>query len=512
MDLFGLFRSKPIAPEKVPTDTVIPLHHLDDTYINAAICLDFSMIFDDVLDDEKLIGAFERLLERPGWRRLGARLRRNSKGKLEYHVPEKYTTERPCVNFTKATHDMSISQHPMGAKIPRPTAKPEVLHRAAEILPLLLPAHRNTSINDWIYTDRAQLSVHVVAFNDATVVTLSWLHTLLDAMGRNMLLRAWTAMLEGRDEDVPEFYGYDFDPLANLGKQEMREHENSSPVEEYVLKDRRLSLWGMLRFVFNLFWETTFYPVEDGRTVIIPNTFFRKLRAQAVEDLATAPTDTLMMNFSDPANPKPFLSDGDILCAWWLRLFLSCQPWIDPSRTIDISNVFGMRNLLTQTEPQLLPDGVAFIGNCVTAVHSFFTFQEILTLPLGHIATRIRRDLVKQTTRPQINASMQANREALAKGGAALYGSGDMIMANFSNWSKGKMFETNFESAVKSSHGKDKTKGRPTALMVEAFLKGFSIRNSGACVGKDADGNYWVSAALRPEAWDNVRKALEGLS
>jgi hypothetical protein len=75
--LINLFKSKPVAPERVPTDIVIPLHELDDTKTHRALCVDFSLRFDNVLDVEKLVGALERLIEKPGWRKLGARLRLN---------------------------------------------------------------------------------------------------------------------------------------------------------------------------------------------------------------------------------------------------------------------------------------------------------------------------------------------------------------------------------------------------------------------------------------------------
>ena len=73
----NLFKSKPVAPERVPTDVVIPVHGYDDTKTNRALYLDFSMRFDDVLDVERLVSALERLLEKPGWRKFGARLRLN---------------------------------------------------------------------------------------------------------------------------------------------------------------------------------------------------------------------------------------------------------------------------------------------------------------------------------------------------------------------------------------------------------------------------------------------------
>jgi hypothetical protein len=72
-----LWSKKRPAPDRVPTDDVIPLHSFDDMDVYRAVVLDFSLRFDDVLDHEKLRLALVRLLEIGDWRKLGARLRRN---------------------------------------------------------------------------------------------------------------------------------------------------------------------------------------------------------------------------------------------------------------------------------------------------------------------------------------------------------------------------------------------------------------------------------------------------
>lgn len=76
--LSKLFGRAPIAPTRVPGDVVIPMHKQDDQLVNKALTLDYSMKFDDVLDVDKLIGALKKLLEKPGWRKLGARVRLNA--------------------------------------------------------------------------------------------------------------------------------------------------------------------------------------------------------------------------------------------------------------------------------------------------------------------------------------------------------------------------------------------------------------------------------------------------
>lgn len=88
-------------------------------------------------------------------------------------------------------------------------------------------------IEDYLHTDRPQLSLHVVSFTDATLVSLTWPHTLWDAMGRREFLLAWTAVLAGRTDDVRPAYGADEQPLRGFA---------DNPREEYKLLGKKLSV------------------------------------------------------------------------------------------------------------------------------------------------------------------------------------------------------------------------------------------------------------------------------
>ncbi|ORY11968.1 hypothetical protein BCR34DRAFT_537431 [Clohesyomyces aquaticus] len=529
--LLNLFKRKPVAPERVPTDEVIPLHHLDDTSVNRAICLYFSMRFDDVLDPDKLVGALEKLLERPGWRKLGARLRLNEHKKLEYHVPQKYSPARPAVQYTHASHHIPISEHPLGSKMPKATSKLSISGALEPFRELFWPQSKPLKLADWLYSDRPQLQLHIVSFSDTTLVTLTWLHTLLDAMGRNMLLRCWSAMLEGREDDIPEFYGYDFDPLASLGApktsteskptadDDESEHvslEQEPGEEPYVLQDKVLTGWSFFSFVIRFIWDLTVHRAEHSRILCIPASFLSSLRRSALSDLSTVHPSTLVLNTSDPANPTPFLSDGDILAAWWLRTLVPSQPWAStasPNKTIHFMNVFGMRDILTSTSPQLLPKGVAYISNCVSAIHTLFTYSDILTKPLGLLAAQIRIDLTQQSTRAQVEAQVRLSRKSIAKSNRPpIYGTGDMQMSTVSNWSKGKMYETDFKAAVVGGHENKSRRGKPSFVQADGLADGFSVRNSGCVLGRDGEGNYWVTAVLRPVVWEGVERAIRSMA
>ena len=75
--MFDFFSRQSKAPERVPTDTVVPVGVYDDTIIYRTLIMYTMFVFDDVLDHQRLRTCLERVVSRPGWNKLGARLRRN---------------------------------------------------------------------------------------------------------------------------------------------------------------------------------------------------------------------------------------------------------------------------------------------------------------------------------------------------------------------------------------------------------------------------------------------------
>jgi hypothetical protein len=58
------------------SDTVIPLHYFDDSPMFARITMYVLMVFDEVLDPEKLRSSLDQLVRRETWQKLGARVRK----------------------------------------------------------------------------------------------------------------------------------------------------------------------------------------------------------------------------------------------------------------------------------------------------------------------------------------------------------------------------------------------------------------------------------------------------
>jgi hypothetical protein len=73
----GLFNKKSISPPTIPTDEIVPMHDGDSLPSLQDVQIEFTCRFNDVLDANKLKKSLERLLEFPGWRKLGGRVRLN---------------------------------------------------------------------------------------------------------------------------------------------------------------------------------------------------------------------------------------------------------------------------------------------------------------------------------------------------------------------------------------------------------------------------------------------------
>ena len=69
-----MLKSKTVAPPRVPTDNVYPVHYWDDTTTFRSVVLYNLFRVDDALDVQKVAAALVKLVDRDGWRKLGARL------------------------------------------------------------------------------------------------------------------------------------------------------------------------------------------------------------------------------------------------------------------------------------------------------------------------------------------------------------------------------------------------------------------------------------------------------
>ncbi|KAK1979264.1 hypothetical protein LZ30DRAFT_631512 [Colletotrichum cereale] len=485
-NLLGVPRGK--TPPRVETDYVYPLHVLDDTKMYREIFINWIMVFDDVLDPEKLRRSLTRVLELGDWKKIGGRLRLREDGRLEIHVPQAFTKERPAITYSQETMDMGIADHPLGKTLPKATQHASV-QPGASGFNSFAPSTPAT-FNDFVDNDVPQLSLKITSFNDATLVGLSWPHTLMDVFGQEALLRAWSLVLAGRELDVQPLMGAYKDAILAA----IEEHS-----EEFDLGQKVLQGLGLIKFGLRFAWDIMRNPALKTQTIFLPERAMTELRRLAEMDLP-----------SEDGKP-PFISDGDIIAAWVARAVASSLQYPRPLTMIHALNA---RSRLSS----LSGPGV-FIQNMVLAVHTFLSADGAKG-PFGHIALENRRHLMAQSTEGQVMAFLHQQLKDCASGGnpkMLLCSEPDAVLLTFSNLSRARLFKAaNFSHAVVHSvkstpRISSNPPGTITTYIMDIISRSPARMSWIGVLGKDIDDNYWLTGLLLPSVWAKIEDHLSNL-
>ncbi|KAJ5933985.1 hypothetical protein N7454_006314 [Penicillium verhagenii] len=492
-----LFTRKPPSPPIVPTDTITPLHYWDTQPHTKSICVDVTLRFDDVLDPEKVRSSLAHLLTFGDWRKLGARIRQNAAGKLEYHIPAEFDQTRPAFIFTTDQYNILASEYSVVSRLPTAASTPCLYGGTQEFRSFFCSPKSPTTLDGWLYSDLPQLAIHLVQFEDATFLSVTFMHTLMDAMGLSALLNAWSVVLNGEYDKVPIFAGFRDDPLAPLTEDRV------SPVPS-VVADKLLKGLGffifVIRFIFDLLW----YRKDSERILVIPGNYIDRMRDEARASLDKEVIDC----------KKPFLSEGDILVSWGTRAILRAIGTAS-NRTVTIFNIFSCREILSKIG-HIPSAGVALITNAVYPAHTFLSVQEILDKPLHFVASHIRQSLEQQRTKEQLQATMTLQKKEIEKSGRLpVFGDPTSQLIAWTNWHKARLFEVDFSSAVIKPGIKLNTRanplGMPSYVSPFATTKEMPLRNSCSIIGKDHAGNWWLIFILRDGAWPKIAQQLDSL-
>lgn len=502
------FRDRAVQPPTVSTDTIVPFHYYDDTKNTNGLCFDFTFRFDDLLDDRKIRDALSRLLELGDWRKLGARIRRNKAGALEYHVPAQFGDQRTAFTWSTATFDVAVDAHPLAARL----AHPHSMSAAGRPVTFSIPSYVRPSrfktfirspgfpdkLEDWLYTDSPLLGVHVMHFRDATLMTMSFLHSLTDMMGLSAILEAWTAVLNGKEDQVKPFLAFSHDPLQALSQLKV------NPEVRYRFADLLLAGWSWILFAtfyffsIQLFWRRR----EEERMIFLPAEHVARMKKEVAQELvAQAAFDS---------NRVSFVSEGDIIFAWWTRIVMRAEN-ASPNRTIHMRNTCCCRSIFK--ELGIIPSTTsALVTNAVFPSITFLKIRQVLDRSLAVTASQVRTALNQQRKAEQLQALDVIRRECLDNSGhPAIFGDANMFMFMISNWEKAKLFKLDFSAAVVgkglSLELRTNELGRPSCIQGSS-TRPFATRNTGVVIGKDAGGNYWLAYNLRRSTWLGVEREL----
>lgn len=317
-------------------------------------------------------------------------------------------------------------------------------------------------------------------------------------MGRKALLDAWSLVLQGRSDEVLPLHGVETDPLVSLGQQ---------ATEPYKHADKRMGLWGFFIFLLRHFVDKIWGPksVRDTRLVRVPAACVKSLYASALADMC-----------HDDERSTSFISEGDVLSAWWTRHTVRCLiPSPTSTQPVVISNQLGLRGRLDT----MLPPDKPYLGNAVCNISIFTTARAILSQPVSRTAARIRRSFAEQSTREQLEALFALMYQAKQRGKLLGFSDPWAYMVSCTNWTKARFFDVDFSAAVINQDalaGQDnhmqRKRGRPVLVLARtssAWKVGqWPMIHSFTILGKDGQGNVWIRGSLRPEQWNKIEREL----
>jgi hypothetical protein len=314
------------------------------------------------------------------------------------------------------------------------------------------------------------------------------------------VLNAWVLVLNGRESEVPPVCNFDTDPLASLG---------TAPTEPFTLAKRQLTGFNMfcfsLRYIFDLVCHR-----DSQRTIYLPAHHIQAMKEAALDELsADSPAEKQQATIS-----CPFLSDGDILCAFLTRLAVTNDAPTS-TRQIGILNAFNLRPALSSSS--LPPAAGVCLSNAVFVVSAFATVCDILSKPLGYTASLVRNSIIEQGTRAQVEALAALTRAAVEQTGRPpVFGDGGTRLVIFSNWTKAGFFRLDFGAAVvggEDQAGQDSNvQAKPSFVNLTGESNGLSPRGSWPILGMEEGGGYWVQGNLRSDLWKEVEKELVGMA
>ncbi|KAJ5766285.1 uncharacterized protein N7511_003901 [Penicillium nucicola] len=492
MGLLSIFNFRK-QPATIPTDTILPVHRWDFMSDSTHTVPILTFRFEAVLDPERLKWAFARLVTISEWRKLGARLRKNASGNLEYHVPSHFDEERPGVLFSSFNHQMKLSEHPLSPHLPESHRTPSLASDSSrDCLPLVTSTHMGRKLDDWLYSDIPLVSVHVVTFEDKTLVSVSYPHVLTDAQGFGTILKGWTAVLRGREDEVPVFQGFSTDPLASLG--------DNAPPTDLCYKKQTLSVIGAVVFGIRYVYGQLFHPC-DQRILVVPEAYFDQIREQAMEELA------MSMTKADQAEQgAPFLSHGDIVLAWWTKMTLLAHK-ASAKQVVSIISTMDVRTILTD---YFGPGPVSFIGNAVVPLYTVAGVGPTIQRGVTYLANEIRKSISIQRCSDHVEATATHIHKS---GNYPLVGNAFMQTVFCSNWYKAQYFEMDFSGALATPvNGSQeiRNRGRASCIIPNMLMGNGSPFNFTGLfiVGKTCDGSWILQTIMEKGAMKAFESSL----
>ncbi|KAM3432748.1 hypothetical protein MY4824_006383 [Beauveria thailandica] len=470
---------------------VYPVHMFDDCSGPRSIIMRWIFRVDAQLDADKLRTAFTQVLETGDWRKLAGRLYYTKTGGLEIHVPHEFTEQDPPFTYTHRDHSAELFDADSARRtFPRAASGPHVYSRTPAANAAAFAPGTPITLADHISRGLPQLGLHVTTFCDVTLMELTWPHTVMDGTGQRDLLATWSLALAGRAHDIPPLAGAREDVPRRIAE---RYADARQRLEDDVMQGKALTGFGKLLFFCRLLWRMLTGARADWRVFRLPRTVVGRWR-EDVEKLPPAPK----------TGKPPFVSDGDLICAWLVTLAAAGRsPWRRPRARYVVAGSVNCRSRIPA-----LQDGT-YMQNLLSL---YFAPVPDVGGPgddgLARIALAHRAQVAAQTTETQILHHFQRRRaeaEAGQRPSVPLYCRADDVVLMCNNLSGLRISAAaDFRPAVvKAAADGTRASGRVVSHYYLSSDDGNRPTPYFVCLDQDEEG-YWIRGKASPGTWERI--------
>ncbi|KAF4955673.1 hypothetical protein FGADI_4366 [Fusarium gaditjirri] len=301
------------------------------------------------------------------------------------------------------------------------------------------------------------IGLHIITFQDATLVTITWPHVLFDAVGFSHLMEAWSAVLAGHKERVPKIIDAKEDVLYNLG-----DISRAGP-QHAASEARILSGLAFILFVIRMLWIILTRPTIESRIICLPKDVVDKLHQQALDDIKGENSE----------QGDSWVSPSDAILAWLSRALVDSKT----PRSISMTTPIDERTRISQ-----LQNDSVYVQNMILGSFINIT-QNDLRGPLGKQALVSRRGLLQQLDESNLIGILQLFRVRWdsSKTRAPIFAAPGSQLLVTSNRLKIDLFTAAAfgPAVIQTSKGQQRKKcpGRPVHHYASSLNPGITMRN-----------------------------------
>ena len=399
-------------------------------------------------------------------------------------MPKMFSDEQPPFTFTH--NDLStvaIANDTTACRFPKPNKTDCIYKFRPEFTQYAIQPDGPKTIEEYVKRGLPQLGLRITSFKDATVVGLTWPHTVMDGAGKKELMSAWSLTLAGREQDIPKMFGANNDVAWDIAGQYADDEIDKCVVEGMLLK-------GMSRcgFISRFIWRAVTYPKADMRLFYLPKYLVIQWQQDAINLLPEDPE----------IGKQPFLSDGDIITAWIIKTVAATEP----KRSSFV--LAGALNARYRVRHLQQAKGI-HMQNLLSLYYARFP-EDLAASTMAQIGLAHRHQVAEQATEHQLIRYFMTRRKQVEghknDDKLPLYGHQSDVLIMCNNLSKiGITSAADFSPAVLPHEDGSRSPG--TAVYYHFQSYGHVPRNSFVIFNKDNSG-YWIRANVSQRTWDKI--------